>query len=511
MQWTTLGALLEVQARKYGEQEFVHFIDTGERLTYEAFNERCNRLAHGLVERGVRAGDFIAIMLRNSVEYLVAAYALKKLGAVEVSLNIDFRGRALVRTVNLTASPILITSNEFLEPLARVGDEMTFLRTLVFVDEPDSKLKGCEHLGFSELLSGDTSNPAGPSDDTELAAILFTSGSTGFSKGLQVSHRYMVCNAALVAEAFTLNEQDRVYTPWPLHHYGAAVCEVACALLTGGSVVLRSRLSVSRFWDEVRETGATWAMMMGGSQKWLWDRPPDPKDRAHNLRFVWGGPFPVDRPCFEERFGLKTGFCYGLSDIGNPCIEVIDDDEPPDSCGKVRTDLYDIRIFNVRDEEVAAGETGEIVCRPKVPGIILQGYYGQPEYTLEAFRNLWFHTGDLGQIDADGYLYFVDRKKQVLRHSGENILPAEVEEVINAHPAVHECVVVGVPNDIREQDVAVFIVLHCGQSLSPEDIRKHCSGELAHYMIPSIIRVVDEIPLTSTEKPALGRLLELLG
>ena len=156
------------------------------------------------------------------------------------------------------------------------------------------------------------------------------------------------------------------------------------------------------------------------------------------------------------------------------------------------------------------GEIGEIVCRPRVPGIILQGYYGQPEYTLEAFRNQWFHTGDLGRFDADGHLFFLDRKKQVLRNSGENVLPAEVEEVINRHPAVADCAVLGVPNAHGEEDIAVFVVPEDGAELDPEDLRGHCRGELARFMIPSIVRIVEKMPMTTTGKPALGRLAALL-
>ena len=510
MKWMRLDELLEEQARELGDKEFVHLIDTGEKLSYRTFNDRCSRFAGGLARHGIEAGDFVALMLRNSIEYLVASYALKKLGAVEVSLNVDFRGPGLARTVNLTAAPLLITASEFLEPLSQVEEQLVHLKTLVLIDEPAIELPGRNHVPFADLLCDDTQLPERHGNDQEITAVLFTSGSTGFSKGVRVSHRYFVCNGALVAEAYGLNEDDCVYTPWPLHHYGAAACEIVSTLLTGGRVILRRRLSISRFFDEVRETHATWAMMMGGSQKWLWDRPPGPQDRDHSLRLFWGGPFPVDRPKFEQRFGLRTGYCYGLSDIGNPCIESIDVREPANSCGKVRTDLFDIRIVDEHDEEVPNGKVGELVCRPKVPGIILHDYYGQPDYTLQAFRNLWFHTGDLGRFDSEGHLFFLDRKKQVLRHSGENILPAEVEEVVNAHPLVKDCAVVGVPNEVNEHEVAVFVVLNPGEMLEPMQIQEHCRGQLAHFMVPSIVRIVDEMPMTSTEKPALGRLLAMI-
>lgn len=176
MRHITLGKLLEEQARERGDAEFVRFVDTGERLSYREFNRRCNRLANGLADFGVGKGDFVAIMLRNSIDYLLTTYALKKLGAVEVSLNADFRGPGLARTVNLTQSPILVTAAEFLEPLAHISGRLTHLRTLVLVDAHEPSLPGREHVAFADLLAADADDPRGPTEDTELAAILFTSG-----------------------------------------------------------------------------------------------------------------------------------------------------------------------------------------------------------------------------------------------------------------------------------------------------------------------------------------------
>ncbi|MBS38204.1 MAG: hypothetical protein CMO26_20035, partial [Thiotrichales bacterium] len=221
----TLGKLLEEQTQRSPDAHFVTFVDTGERLSYAEFNERCNRFAHGLAERGVGAGDFVGIMLRNSLEYLVSSYALKKLGAVEVALNIDFRGPGLVRMVNLTQSPMLITSNEFLAPLNQVAGQLTHLNTLIVTDDVDTPLPGCEHVAFESVLSSNDENPGVKVRDTDLTIILFTSGTTGLSKGLLLSHRFVMCGATGVVETYGLTDQDCVYTPWPLHHYGAAVCE----------------------------------------------------------------------------------------------------------------------------------------------------------------------------------------------------------------------------------------------------------------------------------------------
>ena len=505
-----LGEILEQQAAQRGDSPFLTIVDSGRRYSYREFNGLANRAAHGLFGLGVRKGSYVALMLPNSVEHMICSYALKKLGAVEVAINHDYRGPGLARMIDLTESPLLVTETGLLEPITQVLDDLTHVRTLVVVgaDTPTT-LARRESLPFDGIMAERDDNPGHALSDTDTAFVLFSSGSTGLPKGCLLSHRYAVRNAESVIGTFGLTDRDVVYTPWPLCHYGSAVCEVVSALMTGGQVALRSRLSISRYWDEVRAVGATWCMMMGGSQRWLWDREPSPEDRDHQLRFTWGGPFPVDRAAFEDRFGLRTAYCYGLSDAGNLSIESIDVREPPNSCGKVRTECYDVRIHDENDDEVPTGEVGEIVCRPLEPHVILEGYYGLPDATLEAFRNLWFHTGDLGYFDADGYLFFVERKKQIIKHSGESILPAEVEEIVHAHPAVAECAVIGVPNELREEDVVVFVVLADGARLSAEELRAHCEGFMARWMVPGRVRFLDEMPKTTTGKPALGKLRAL--
>ena len=505
----SLGTLLERQAEQRGDAPFLTIVDQDTRLSYRAFNALVNRAAHGLAGLGVGKGDYVGVMLRNALEPLIVSYALKKLGAIEVAINHDFRGAGLARMVNLTRNHLLITETEFLEPLARIGGELTHLDTLVVKGDPSghgTARDGRRFIPYDAILSDRTDNPGVVVRDVDLALVLFSSGTTGLSKGQLSTHRFAVRTGEGVANAYDLNEDDVVYTPWPLHHLGAAIAEFVPALLTGGQVVLRSKLSVRRYWDEVRHYGATWVMMQGGLQKWLWDLPPSPDDRNHNVRVAWGGPFPVNRPAFEERFGLKTGYCFGLSDMGMCSYQSMTEPEPPNSCGKIMKDLFEVRIVDDDDDELPTGEVGEIVVRPLEPHIIIEQYFGMPEYTLQAFRNLWFHTGDVGYFDTDGHLFFLERKKQVIKHSGENILPTEVEEGIHAHPDVDLCAVIGVPNDAGEEDVRAFVQLRPGGTVTVDALRAHCSGCMARWMVPSTITILDELPMTTTGKPALGML-----
>jgi len=509
----SIGDMLERQAASIPDVAFLNFMDDGASFTYAQFNARVNEVVYGLMAQGVHHGSFVGLMLGNSIEFLVSSYALKKIGAVEVAINTDFRGPSLSRMINLTESPLLIVGAQYMESLNHVADDLPYLKKLVVVDNGERtqcQLKDVELLDFKAIVTDNDANPGFAVRDDEIAYVLFSSGTTGVSKGLLLSHRYAMSNAFAIAEAYELTGDDIVYTPWPLHHFGSAVAELLTALNSGGGVAIRKRLSISRYWEDTRNCGATWCMMMGASQKYLWDKEPSLDDKNHNLRFTWGGPFPIHRGKFEERFGLKTYYCFGLSDCGMLSVRSPHIEGQPTNCGKVRENYFDVSIVDDFDNELPVGKTGEIVCRPKVPGVILKGYYGMPEYTLEAFRNLWFHTGDLGKFDENGDLHFFERKKHVIKRAGENILPTEVEEVLHQHPGIEESAVLGVRNNAGEEDIVAFVQCVEGSKIDVEELRAFCHDRMARWMVPMDFIVLEKLPRTTTDKPSLGELRKLL-
>jgi len=487
-----LGGLLEERAETDGDRPFLVMAD-GVRLTYADFNAQANRVAHGLREAGIGPGDRMAIMLRNSPEFLFASYALKKLGAVEVAVNTEFRGRGLVHTLNLTEPKLLLTDEEFLEPIGAVRSELSGVGRVV--------------TDFDELVGDEAGNPEREVADTDLAAVLFTSGTTGPSKGCMLSHRYAVRQGEAVAHRLRLRADDCLYCPFPLYHVDAAYMTVVPALVLGARAAIGRRFSASRFWDEVREFDATVFDFMGATLSILWKADQRPDDADNPVRLAWGVPMPSWRRGFEERFDLTLAHAYGLTDGGMPTWEDPDAGEPEYSCGKAAFP-YDVRIFDEADDEVAPGEVGEIVIRPLEPEVMMKGYWGMPEESLKAFRNLWFHTGDLGRMDPEGHLFFEGRRKDAIRRRGENISAYEIEEVLLSHPAIAEGVAVGVPSELTEEDVKVYVVLKPGVSLDAEELREFCRGRMAKFMVPEYVEFVDEIPKTPTGKPEKYRLIE---
>lgn len=488
-----LGGLLEERATTDADRPFLVMAD-GVRMTFAEFNAQVNRVAHGLRASGIEQGDRVAIMLRNSPEFLFLSYALKKMGAVEVAINTEFRGAGLVHTLNLTEPALLVTEDEFLEPIDAVRPELAGVDRIV--------------TGLDSLVAEDASNPERDVADTDLAAVLFTSGTTGPSKGCMLSHRYALRQGEFVAHRLRLHRDDCLYCPFPLYHVDAAYLTVVPALILGARAALGRRFSASRFWDEVRDFDATVFDFMGATLSILWKAEARPDDADNPVRLAWGVPMPSWRRAFEERFGLTLVHAYGLTDGGMPTWEDFEAGEPEFSCGKA-AHPYDVRIFDDAGDEVPPGEVGEIVIRPLEPDVIMKGYWGMPEASLEAFRDLWFHTGDYGRMDADGHLFFEGRKKDAIRRRGENISAYEIEEVVMSHSAIAEAVAVGVPSELTEEDVKVYVVLKPGERMDAEELREFCRGRMAKFMVPEYVEFIDEIPKTPTGKPEKYKLVEL--
>ncbi len=480
-------------------------------VTFQEFNASANRLAHGLRENaGIGSGDCVAIMMRNCNEFLVASYALKKLGAIEVAINTDFRGPGLAHTLNLTACRVLIAGADLVSYVGEVASDLPHLRQVLVAGECTAEDAGAPGWSLGALAEAyaERDDDLPPDGHHEISAVLFTSGTTGPSKGCVLSQRYALLTAQDHIEALRLNGEDCLYNPFPLYHLDATYLCALPAIVSGCRAAVASRFSASRFWDEIREVGATVFDFMGATLTIIAKAEPGPGDRDNPVRIAWGVPMPdpVRRQEFEDRFDLRLVHNYGLTDGGVPCWESIDEKEPQGSCGKVRKH-WDLKILDPEGCELPVGEEGEIAIRPLTTGAVMDRYWGMPEQTLEAFRGLWLHTGDIGKMDAEGHLYFISRQTDAIRRRGQNISTWEVEQVINLHSAVAESVVFGVPSELSEEDVKVAVVVRDGCELNSEELLSHCEGKMAKYMVPAYVEFREEIPKTATGKPQRFKLI----
>jgi carnitine-CoA ligase len=280
---------------------------------------------------------------------------------------------------------------------------------------------------------------------------------------------------------------------------------VAPALLLRGVAAIGARFSASRYWDEIRALQATVFDFMGATLTMLWKQPPSPLDREHRARLGWGVPLPEWAPEFEQRFGCRLVELYGSTEVGAIIYTPLDAARRAGSCGKAAP-FVEVKLLDEQGFEVPVGQPGELVVRPHEPSMIMAGYYGMPEATLAAFEDSWFHTGDLLERDADDYLYFVGRRKDIVRRRGENISAAEVEMGIETHSQVLHCAVIGVPSDMTEEEVMACVVLRPGATLTAPALADHCAARMARFMVPRYIRFVAELPRTPTDKVEKFRL-----
>ncbi len=503
-----LGALLARRAVTHADAPFLRFSDA--ELTFAAADAKATAIAYGLDRLGVRPGDRVAILLPNCAEMVLTWFAANRLGAVAAPVNTAFRGTALAHVLNLSAAAVLVLDASLVDAVAAVAGDVHSVRTLLVRGDPAAAVAhfpqwmvrpfgAVEEHGRPPLPTRGV--PADP------ALVLFTSGTTGRSKGCVLSHRFAVRQAELLVQYFGVHADDVLYCPFPLFHLDASVLTVVPALVLGATAAIGARFTASGFWAEVRDFGATVFDFMGATLTILHKQPPRADDRDNRLRLGWGVPLPEFAAQFEERFGVQLVEAYGSTDVGVPIYSRPDEPRRAGACGRP-IDAYQVRLVDGDDVEVPTGAVGEIVVRPNEPSLLCDGYLGMPEETVRVTRNLWFHTGDLARQDPDGYIYFVGRRKDAIRRRGENISAFEVEEVIEAHPDVLEVAAFGVPSELTEEEVMVSVVPRPGRHIEPPELIAFCSARMAKHMVPRYVDVVAALPKTPTEKVEKYRLRE---
>ena len=497
----TIANVLRSKAESLGDRHFLRYIPDGRAYSYADIDLESNRIAHGLLEAGVTSGAHVAVMMRNTPELLLLYFALGKIGAVAVQIHVAARGAQLRHLLTSAHCEWLAVEAGLLAEVRGVVEDIAELRTwIVLGDESRSKRSSKRLLPFETLLSENNAQPNLPVRFSDPAFICYTSGTTGPSKGVVFSQARALLGAIGLAAAHGYCDTDVIYVCLPMFHMSGMQAGIYLALVTNASVELTAGFSASTFWQSVRSAQATTTGLLGSMTAVLWSRPPSPNDSAHSLRLCLTQPIPTYAREFERRFRMRFVSSYGLTDFGSPTAYTLVD--PPSklgSTGRLRSG-WDLRIVDEDDFDVPCGSVGEIALRCNIVEGASAGYYGMPAETLMAFRNGWFHTGDRGRLDADGYLWFVDRLKDSVRRRGENISAFEVEQCLLGHPAVAEAAVFGVRADTAEEEIAAVVVLRTEQRSSEADIARYCEGRIARFMVPRFIRIANELPRTASQK-----------
>lgn len=494
-----VGHALRTQAAAIGDEVFLMFDDV--RITFAEANARANSYAAGLRRLGIGAGDRVCVLMANSLEFALVALAANKIGAVWVPVNTSYRGEWLRDTLVDARAGLLVADEDLFDRVRRLDGPPPVKRVVrLGLAEPVSEA-GIECLPFEVLDSRVTADPGITVAPSDISAVMWTSGTTGRSKGVMQSHNSWARGAQVFRDVRRIREGDVLYCCLPMFNSGGWVFNVFHALLDGIPLGIDREFSVQRFWDRCRFYGATQVTTLGAMHIYLWQAARRDDDADNPVRCAGFVPIPHElvEP-MKERFGLDAVWQgYGQSEVMPATIAYPGRSWKPNSAGAARPDV-DLAVLDADDEPVAVGEVGEVCVRPRKPGAIFSGYFNDPEQTLEAFSNLWYHTGDLARLDADGELFFVDRKKDVMRHKGRNIASVDVEQAARSHPGVHEAAAHGVPAAelVYEDEVKLCVVRVPGVELTAEELAGHIMDRAPYYLVPRYIEFLDELPHTPT-------------
>jgi crotonobetaine/carnitine-CoA ligase len=495
----TLNGALQSRGALDPQRPFLLF--NGKTRSWHEFADTVDKAARALAARGIAKGDRVAVMAQNCDGHVLMLFALARLGAIMVPVNPGFgvdEARYVLHHAEVSG---VVTASDTLDVARKACLGLSSMPWFVLLDE------GRQDLPLLENLIDSAPNIALPggisADDTCL--IVYTSGTTGFPKGVMHSQRsFVTCGEAFVQRVY-LQEDDRVMVVLPLFHINALFYSVAGTLAAGCSMLIVSKFSASTFWHTVADNGITQVNIIEAVGTILKNRPRSEFRPDHKLRVVYGVREAVAKT-FQLEFGIKHRIGgYGMTEIPGVACNPVEGPQKPGSMGPIgrhpdpARPWAECRVVDDKGQDVAVDAVGELIV--KTP-IIMQGYFRDPEQTREAFRDGWFLTGDLVRRDADGYFFFVSRKKDIIRRRGENIAGAELDRVIGLHPAVQEAAAIPVPAELGEDEILVAIVRKPGHALTAEAVAQWCAERLAPMKVPRYVAFVDALPYTPTHKVA---------
>lgn len=472
----------------------------GSETTYAEFNAQVDRAARVWHDAGLRKGDRLAFMLDNSPEFLYAWLGAAKLGGILVAVNTGFRAEE---------TRYLVTHSE--ARFALVGEAHSAVFGEAAKGAPD--LERTFAIGpadgyddFTALTAGVSAEaPATDLVGDDVISLIYTSGTTGKPKGVMQTHRNYVLTGQAYPAWMGMEPGDRIYACLPLFHINSQSYSMMGSIGAEGAIVLAPRFSASRFWDDIRRYRVNVFNFIGAMTVILSKSDPSPADRDHVVKVAYGVPaLPHElRLQLEDRYGMKVVSGFGMSETTFGLLEPPYGERRPGSMGKERhhpdpsVPRTEARVLDDDGRELPPGEVGELILRNPA---LMAGYYRDPERTAEALRDGWLYTGDMAWRDEDGFFYFSDRKKDIVRRRGENVSSLEVELVLNEHPAVLESAIVGIPSDLTDEELLAVVVRQPGADPEPADLVAWCAERLARFKVPRFVVFVDALPKTPTQK-----------
>jgi carnitine-CoA ligase len=496
-----LPLLLLARAEETPNFTFAHEVD-GRTATYAQMNDAALSFGSYFASIGIDEDEIVATFLFSNLQALEVWLGLAWVGAAEAALNTGYRHQLLADVVNDTQAATIVTTASFLPVLNEVAGSLNHVQRVVLLDVAEV---GVLQIGGWTLLPA-TEASTFPHALEKLreptlestSCILYTSGTTGPSKGVIIPWAQMLETGRTIVPVEHMTRDDIMYCPYaPCHITGKAY--FYSMLLLGGGYVVKGKFRTEEFWRDIHRFGCTTTLLQGAMAHFLLNQPPVAEERDNPLTHVIVAPVIAEVVELERRFGLRVGTAYNMTELSCPLVSDGWYNDGPGGCGTPRPRVS-VRLVDSMDHEVVVGEVGELVVRNDDPWTLTTGYLRRPEATVQATRNLWFHTGDAMYRDGEGRYFFVDRIKDSIRRRGENISSAEIEREVRPFGNVKECAAVAAPSEFGEDDVRIMVVAEPGRVVIPAELYSFLSLRLAAYMLPRYIDIVDQIPKTETQK-----------
>ncbi len=492
-----LVAKLDRIVSEYPDQPALIFRE--HTVTYSRFADAVNRLARALVNLGVQRGDRVALMLPNIVQFPVAYYAILRTGATVVPINITYKQGELRYILEDSEAKGIIAWEGFASTVAAAADALDHCSVKIFLG--DRIPPGTHSFVRLQEQSEPLIEPEETGDE-DIAVILYTAGTTGRPMGAELKHSSLKASSELLWDQFRFHAGDRHLAVLPLYHAFGQAVTMNAPLLTGGCVVLEPRFDPAHVLASLRQHEVRWLAAVPTMLAQLLDAAGDDL-QLPSLRYCITSGAPISEALvtgFERRFDARVLPGYGLTETFSlvACTRLDREWRP----GSVGQPLYgmEVAVFSDADEFLRPGKVGEVVVRGPT---VLRDYLNRPKATEEVLRNGWLHTGDIGYLDDEGYLFLVDRKKDVIIKGGFSIFPSEIEQCLLGHPAVERAVVIGVPDPKQGEEVKAYVVLREGMKVTAEELINYCRDRMALYKCPRYIAFCDEVPRSTT-----GRILK---